>query len=128
LQHDEFKGRTAIERNGRSIQARTADFINPLAKGDLATTSSGSRSTGTVTRPSAEFQLYREAEESLFYRQFEAKPATVGALYPLLPSTVGIRRAISAARQGHGVREVVRDPRFRRQVADVSRAHSADGG
>ena len=100
LKHDELKGRTPILRDGRELAVQTSDFVNPLVSGALETTSSGSRSSGTITRPSLEFQLHREAQEALIYQQFELGTRAIAALYPLLPSTVGIRRAISAARLG----------------------------
>ena len=100
LSHDEFKGKKPIERGGRRIVARPRDFANPLVRGALETTSSGSRSQGTITRPSLEFQIYREAQESLFLRQFLSTPRVIGALFPILPSTVGLRRLLSCLRLG----------------------------
>ncbi|HSW49456.1 MAG TPA: hypothetical protein VLH09_04740, partial [Bryobacteraceae bacterium] len=100
LTHDEFKGRQPILRPGIEIAVRPGDFMNPLGGGALETTSSGSRSTGTITRQSPGFQVYKEAQEALFLEQFGAPPRVVGALYPILPSTVGVRRTLSCLRLG----------------------------
>lgn len=103
LSHDEFKGRRPIERSGLVIETRTADFANPLVRGAMETTSSGSRSRGTVTRPSVEFQVYREAQDSLFVGQFDASNKAIGAVLPILPSTVGFNRMMTFARRGTAV-------------------------
>ena len=100
LSHDEFKGKKPIERSGRRIETRQGDFVNPLVRGMLETTSSGSRSTGTITRPSLAFQLHREAQEAVVLEQFQDPPRVVAAVYPILPSTVGLRRVMSCTRLG----------------------------
>lgn len=100
LSHDEFKGKKPIERTGLRIQASPADFANPLVRGALETTSSGSRSTGTVTRPSVEFQVYREAQDALFVGQFNPREKAIGAVLPILPSTVGFNRMLTFQRRG----------------------------
>jgi hypothetical protein len=100
LSHDEFKGKKPIERTGLVIETQPRDFANPLVRGALETTSSGSRSRGTVTRPSVEFQVYREAQDSLFVGQFEPSKKAIGAVLPILPSTVGFNRMMTFARRG----------------------------
>jgi hypothetical protein len=103
LTNDEFKGRKPIERGGRGIEARTTDFANPLVKGAFENTSSGSRSGGTITRPSVEYQLYREAQDGLFMGQFLEPRRVIGAVLPILPSSVWLHRALSCYRQGHAI-------------------------
>jgi hypothetical protein len=100
LEHDEFKGKRAVERGGLRIEAGPRDFANPLARGALETTSSGSRSQGTVTRPSVEFQVYREAQDALFVGQFEPQKKAICAVLPVLPSTVGFNRMLTFERRG----------------------------
>jgi len=101
LKHDEFKGKTPIERAGRVIaNAAPVDFANPLVRGALETTSSGSRSQGTVTRPSVEFQVYREAQDSLFVGQFDPAQRDILAVMPILPSTIGFNRTVTSRRSG----------------------------
>lgn len=100
LSHDEFKGKTPIQRPGLAIEVQPRDFANPLVRGALETTSSGSRSRGTVTRPSVEFQVYREAQDALFLGQFEPSKKAIGAVLPILPSTVGFNRMMTFARRG----------------------------
>jgi hypothetical protein len=100
LTHDEFKGKKPIQRSGLQIEAMPRDFSNPLVRGALETTSSGSRSRGTVTRPSVEFQVYREAQDALFVGQFEPSKRAIVAVLPILPSTVGFNRMLTFERRG----------------------------
>lgn len=100
LSHDEFKGKQPIQRTGLRIDAAPRDFASPLVRGALETTSSGSRSRGTVTRPSAEFQVYREAQDALFVGQFEPRTKAITAVLPILPSTVGFNRMLTFQRRG----------------------------
>jgi hypothetical protein len=101
LRHDEFKGKTPIVRDGEELGlASPRQFANPLVRGALETTSSGSRSRGTVTRPSAEFQAYREAQDALFVGQFEPETRAIVAVLPILPSTVGFHRMLTFQRRG----------------------------
>jgi len=78
LSHDEFKGKTPIRRAGSQITAKPSDFVNPLVRGSIETTSSASRSTGTVTRSSVEFQVYREAQDALLVEQFDPSGEDAG--------------------------------------------------
>lgn len=103
LSNDEFKGKKPIERGGRQLAARTTDFVNPLVKGVFENTSSGSRSSGTVTRPSIEFQLHREAQDALFMAQFLEPARAIGAILPILPSSVWLHRSLSCFRSGHPI-------------------------
>lgn len=48
LSHDEFKGKRPIERSGLRIEVQPRDFTNPLVRGALETTSSGSRSLSLI--------------------------------------------------------------------------------
>ncbi len=103
LSHEEFKGRKSIERGGKTLQARTTDFVNPLVKAAFENMSSGSRSRGTVTRPSVEYQIYREAQDALFMGQFLQPDRAVGAILPILPSSVWLHRSLSCRRNGHPI-------------------------
>jgi hypothetical protein len=103
LTHDEFKGKQPIVRSGLRIEVTPQDFANPLVRGALETTSSGSRSQGTVTRPSAEFQVYREAQDALFVGQFEPSKRAIVAVLPILPSTVGFNRILTSERGGRPI-------------------------
>lgn len=100
LTHDEFKGKTPIRRNGLELAATPADFANPLIRGAIETTSSASRSTGTVTRSSVAFQVYREAQDALFVGQWNPSQRAIVAVLPILPSTVGLHRALTFHRRG----------------------------
>ncbi|MDX1982478.1 MAG: hypothetical protein SFV51_19545 [Bryobacteraceae bacterium] len=100
LTHDEFKGKTAVVRNGREIPACIQSFANPFTKGVISGTSSGSRSRGTRTVQSAEVNVYREGYELLQRREFGFSRRAQIQLKPLLPSTAGLTACLRAARRG----------------------------
>ncbi|MFB3777344.1 MAG: hypothetical protein ACE141_07020 [Bryobacteraceae bacterium] len=102
LTHDEFKGKTAVERSGRQIMVSTPAFANPRFTGVVEmATSSGSRSLGTVTKRSLEYQIYREAQNLVMTEQYEPSTRALVAISRILPSTGGIRRALNYARRGN---------------------------
>ncbi len=103
LTHDEFKGKAPIMRSGRHIPARTSDFRNPLFAGLLETRSSGSRSLGTRTPRSIEYQLYMEARHQLRDLELGLAARARIALKPILPSSGGLGLCLRAHRLGHGV-------------------------
>jgi len=104
LRHDEFKGKRPIERGGRQLAVRTADFANPLVRGVIDNPSSGSRSGGgTFTRLSLEHQLYREAQDHLFMEALGAHRRTLVCVWPILPSTFSLRSAVFLPRRGTAV-------------------------
>jgi hypothetical protein len=98
LTHDEFKGKAPIVRSGRHIPAQTADFRNPLYAGLIDSQSSGSRSKGTRTPKSIEYQLYREAHLHLFGRALGLDGRPRVYVLPVLPSTAGLNSSLRARR------------------------------
>ena len=72
-------------------------------RGTLETSSSGSRSSGTVTRRSLEYQFYREAQERVFVDEFDISRRTLVRLSSILPSTGGLRRGLLYPRRGNPV-------------------------
>ncbi len=103
LTHDEFKGKAPILRSGRHIPARTSDFRNPLVTGLMESRSSGSRSKGTRTPRSLEYQLYLEARHALRDRELGLAERTHIALKPIFPSTGGLGSCLRARRRGQRV-------------------------
>ncbi len=103
LSHDEFKGKKPVERSGKTIALDPGDLANPLVQGTLETSSSGSRSSGTVTRRSLEYQFYREAQERVFADEFDISRRTLVRLSSILPSTGGLRRGLLYPRRGSPV-------------------------
>ena len=103
LSHDEFKGKKPVERSGKTIALDPGDLANPLVQGTLETSSSGSRSSGTVTRRSLEYQFYREAQERVFVDEFDISRRTLIRLSSILPSTGGLRRGLLYPRRGNPV-------------------------
>jgi hypothetical protein len=100
LTHDEFKGRTAVVRGGDQMEVNPEDFTNTLVRGVLKGSSSGSRSRGTISPRSVEHEHHRETQESLFWEEFGAYDRTIVMLMPVLPTTAGLRRALSYLRRG----------------------------
>ena len=103
LTHDELKGKTEIVRSGRHIPSDDRSFLNPLARGLMESSSSGSRSAGTRTRRGTEYLLYSEAYATLKRREFQTDSRARVMLWPILPSTIGLSTAMRAARSGHPV-------------------------
>ncbi|MCP5120190.1 MAG: hypothetical protein GY953_56055 [bacterium] len=103
LTHDEFKGKKPVERSGKQIVVEPTDFANPLVKGVMEASSSGSRSSGTITRRSVEFQIYREAQERVFFDEFPIWKKTHVRVSSILPSTGGLRRAVLMPRRGQSI-------------------------
>ncbi|MBK9169042.1 MAG: hypothetical protein IPM24_16440 [Bryobacterales bacterium] len=100
LTHDEFKGKTPIVRGSNRMEVVPEDFTNPLAKGVLEGSSSGSRSRGTVSPRSVEHLNYRETQESLYWDEFRVYDRSIVLLMQILPSSVGLRRAVGYLRKG----------------------------
>ena len=100
LEHDEFKGKRPIERSGKQLASDPVLFRNPLVKGVLETSSSGSRSSGTITRRSLEFHYYREAQDRVFLDELEFSKHTIIRVGSILPSSGGVRRALIFPRRG----------------------------
>ena len=100
LANDEFKGKRPVERSGKQMMVESDDFANPLVKGTLETTSGGSRSKGTLTRRSVEFQIYREAQESVMFGQLDLSKHSIVGIRQILPSSGGLRMAVNSPRRG----------------------------
>jgi hypothetical protein len=100
LANDEFKGKRPIERSGRQIQVESEDFANPFVKGLIHATSGGSRSRGTTTWRSLEFQIYREAQTCVFFDQYQLSKRPIVGIRGILPSDGGMRLAVNSARRG----------------------------
>lgn len=100
LSHDEFKGTTPLIRGGREIPCGPEALLNPLVRGGMVSSSSGSRSRGTRTRKSTEFQVYREVHHHLLWREFELAERTAVQVCPILPSATGLGNNLRRIRCG----------------------------
>jgi hypothetical protein len=100
LTHDEFKGKTPLVRGGREIPCGPQALLNPLVRGGMVSSSSGSRSRGTPTPKSTQSQIYREAEHRLRSREFGLAGRTSVQVRPILPSTSGFGNNLICARLG----------------------------
>lgn len=100
LTHDEFKGKTAVVRGKHTMEVKPEDFANTLFPGWLQGSSSGSRSRGSVSPRSVEHEHHRETQESIFWEEFGIYDCTIVLLMPVLPSTPGLRRAMTYLRYG----------------------------
>ena len=100
LRNDEFKGKKPVERSGKQLIVKSDDFANPLVRGLIHTTSGGSRSVGTTTWRSLEFQSYREAQACVLFDQFGVSKRPIVGVRGILPSDGGMRLSINSARRG----------------------------
>jgi len=103
LTHDEYKGKTPIRRGALRIDAKPSDFANPLTKGVIAVSSSGSRSRGTITYQSLEYQRYREVQDQIFLDELGISGRKHIRLSSILPSMGSLRRQIMLPRRGNPV-------------------------
>ncbi len=100
LTHDEFKGKTPIVRCGRNIPARTSDFRNPLFWGLFDSLSSGSRSKGTRSSRSTQYQHYGVATGRLCHRVLGVADYAHIAVRAILPSFSGLGACLRTAVSG----------------------------
>jgi hypothetical protein len=100
LTHDEFKGKTPLIRGGREIPCGPQALLNPLVRGGMVSSSSGSRSRGTKTAKSPEYQAYREVHYHLLRREFELADRTAVQVCPILPSATGLGYNLRCIRAG----------------------------
>ena len=100
LTHDEFKGKTPLVRSGREIPCGPKTLLNPLVRGGMVSSSSGSRSGGTMTAKSTEFQVYRDVHHHLLRREFELAARTAVQVCPILPSATGLNYNLRCIRAG----------------------------
>jgi hypothetical protein len=103
LLHDEFKGKQPIRRGGQTLAVQSSDFANPLHRGEVPTSSSGSRSRATVTSQSLEYMLYREMQDQNFVDALDAGGRKDVRISALLPSAEGLQRALLSTRRGHAI-------------------------
>lgn len=103
LSHDEFKGVQPIIRSGRHIPAGENSFSNPLVSGLMESLTGGSRSKGTRTRESIEYQTYREGYERLTACEFGLAGRAYILVKPILPSAAGFEPLLRTWRSGTGV-------------------------
>lgn len=100
LTHGEFKGHLPVIRGTRELAVANHELANPLVRGIVDISSGGSRSSGTVTRRSLEYQLYREAQEWFLHEPYELDRRAMVMIASSLPASGGIRRLISHRRWG----------------------------
>jgi hypothetical protein len=100
ITNDEFKGKKPVERSGRRLDVESHQFANPLVRGLLETTSGATRSSGTISRRSLEFQKYREAQTLVLHDQFGISRRPIVGIRSILPSDGGLRLSLTCARRG----------------------------
>ncbi len=100
LTHDEFKGKTAVVRSGRSIAAGENSFRNPLATGGMTKWSGGSRSAGSPSQISARAYAHRAAYDRLMIDEFGLRARHLVLLKPILPAVDGMANLTRAGRLG----------------------------
>ena len=103
LTHDEFKGKTPVVRGSNTLLVDSGDLANPSVDGLLGTSSSGSRSSGTTTMRSVEYQKYREAQLCVLLKDFELDRRQVVFLGAILPGDGGLRRIFAEGMRGKTV-------------------------
>jgi len=100
LTHDEFKGKTPLVRGGREIPYSPAALLNPLVRGGMISSSSGSRSRGTMTPKNTQQLVYRDVYHRMQSREFGLAARTGVHVLPILPSALGIGNNLRRIRCG----------------------------
>ncbi len=101
LAHDEFKGKKPVERGGKSLVVDPPAMANPRVTGVVeVASSSASRSLGTVTKRSLEYQVYREAQNLVMTADYEEGKRPLISMTAVLPGTSGLRRVLNYTRRG----------------------------
>ncbi|MGO9231686.1 MAG: hypothetical protein ACLQKA_21045 [Bryobacteraceae bacterium] len=100
LTHDEFKGKTPLVRGGHEIPCSPEALLNPLVRGGMIGSSSGSRSRGTMTPKNTRHQVYREAYYRMQSREFGLSGRAGVHVLPILPSALGIGNNLRRIRCG----------------------------
>ena len=100
ISHDEFKGKTPIKRCSHEMAVEANDFGNPLVDGMVGIASSGSRSRGTLTLQSYQYQFYREAQDCVFHEPLGLFRSKLVRISSILPSPGGVKRAVYLPRRG----------------------------
>lgn len=100
LSHDEFKGKTPVVRGANSLTIDTAALGNPIYRGMMGTSSSGSRSRGTTTMRSVEYHRYREAQFHVLMSAFEVSERPNVIMSSILPNDAGLRNNVMLGMRG----------------------------
>lgn len=100
LTHDEFKGKVPAVRGGNSLTVDTGDLGNPSFRGMIGTSSSGSRSRGTTTMRSVEYNTYREAQFHVFLKSFDIERRPFVSMSSILPNDAGLRNNVMLGLRG----------------------------
>jgi hypothetical protein len=100
LTHDEFKGKTPVQRGGQSLQSEPSAYANPTIDPVFEGSSSGSRGRPVRTRSSLENQAYREAQERVLLQDYESESRCQVMLAHILPARDGLRRVVDYGRRG----------------------------
>ncbi len=101
LSHDEFKGKRPVQRGGKQLLVDSTALANPKFRGVVeVASSSGSRSMGTITKRSLEYQVYREAQNLVMTADYEAGKRALISMTAVLPGTSGLRRVLNYTRRG----------------------------
>lgn len=100
LSHDEFKGKVPVRRGSSEFLLDTSRLANPTVTGIIEVSSGGSRSHGTITTRSLEYQLYREAQDRLVLEHYDHGKRAFIMMSSILPGSGGVRRALNFSRWG----------------------------
>lgn len=83
---EEFKGKKAITRGGKTFQFQERDFDNPCSTGHLEVSSSGSRSAGTRTQYDFNYiALVRAIDAVSWLKAFDALANPIILLWEIMP-------------------------------------------
>ncbi len=101
VSHDEFKGRSRLERPGLSLELKAEDFDNPLLGAAVGGETGASRGTGTRVLLDLELLKYRVAYDwitAIAHGDVDGRP--VALWRPAPPGLAGLNNALMLAKRG----------------------------
>ncbi len=100
LTQQEWKGKTPIVRSGREIPRARNSFANPLIRGWIQTSSSGSTGQPVTSLHSLESYVHRWCYWMLRAREFEIDRRALIEVRPVLPFPSGVNMSVYGPKMG----------------------------
>lgn len=101
---DEFKGRTAVRRNGVSFQCNEKMFDNPFVSQVYEVRSGATRSAGTRVRIDFDYLHQRSLYDALLLDIHGCLSAPIANWFPVFPGAPGINSSLRFAHIGNPAR------------------------
>ncbi len=102
---DEFKGKTAVSRNGASFQCQEKDFDNPFLQEAYEVRSGATRSAGTRVRIDFDYLVQRSLYDAFLLDAHDALTSPIANWFPIFPGAPGINSSLRFSHIGNPPRK-----------------------